>query len=149
MWLQTCQSTSKGIDIKTFYSSCLCLTCLLTSPFTCRSSKSNSMFKPRGPLDFLGALACGSVSLLARAVEWSGNTADNLLVHSPLGWCLSAPLPQPLTTTECISLYPLCHVSLCEVPSKVLENQRGGCGSDIVCESEWFAFCRIQFLSAA
>lgn len=53
---------------------------------------SNTKFKPRGPLDFLGALACGSVSLYARAVEWSGNTADQVLVHSPLGLYHCHPL---------------------------------------------------------
>ena len=66
----------------------------------CRGSNSNSKFRPRGPLDYFGALACGSISLFARAVEWSGNTADNVLVHSPLG--MSLPLPQLWTSCRCI-----------------------------------------------
>ncbi|KAL0019039.1 hypothetical protein WJX77_007830 [Trebouxia sp. C0004] len=48
-------------------------------------SKNKTRFRPRGPLDLLGALACGVVSLYARTMEWGGDAADEVLFHSPIG----------------------------------------------------------------
>jgi len=50
-----------------------------------RPSKNKTRFRPRGPLDLLGALACGVVSLYARTVAWGGDAADEVLFHSPIG----------------------------------------------------------------
>lgn len=50
-----------------------------------RPSKNKTRFRPRGPLDLLGALACGVVSLYARTMEWGGDAADEVLFHSPIG----------------------------------------------------------------
>lgn len=59
-----------------------------------RPSKNKTRFRPRGPLDLLGALACGVVSLYARAVAWGGDAADEVLFHSPIGQssCALAPV---------------------------------------------------------
>jgi len=50
-----------------------------------RPSKNKTRFRPRGPLDLMGALACGVVSLYARTVAWGGDAADEVLFHSPIG----------------------------------------------------------------
>ncbi len=67
-----------------------------------RPSKNKTRFRPRGPLDLLGALACGVVSLYARTVAWGGDAADEVLFHSPIGQSSCA-----LASVWILQLFPI------------------------------------------
>ena len=67
-----------------------------------RPFKNKTRFRPRGPLDLLGALACGVVSLYARTVAWGGDAADEVLFYSPIGQSSCA-----LASVWILQLFPI------------------------------------------